>query len=86
MPADNKQGFPDQPEGKGKAVLTTGKADIDRKIDDGIPLRSLTLIEGEHDSGKSVFTQQIIWGAMKQGLSVYLFTTESTSKSFIKQM
>ena len=86
MPADNKQGFPDQPEGTRKAVLTTGKADIDKKIDDGIPLRSLTLIEGEHDSGKSVLTQQIIWGGMKQGLCIDIYSSEITSRNFISQM
>jgi flagellar protein FlaH len=71
---------------KGKAVLTTGKTDIDKKIDDGIPLRSLTLIEGEHDSGKSVLTQQIVWGGMKQGLCVDIFSSEMTSRNFLSQM
>ncbi len=67
-------------------IISTGNSELDKKIADGLPLESLTLIEGENDTGKSVLTQQIIWGAMKQGLSVDLFTTESTSKSFIKQM
>jgi flagellar protein FlaH len=33
-----------------------------------------------------VLTQQIMYGAMRQGLSVDLFTTENTTKSFVKQM
>jgi flagellar protein FlaH len=86
MPPDEKQGFRDQPVGRGKAVLTTGKSEIDKKIDDGIPLRSLTLIEGEHDSGKSVLTQQIMWGGMKQGLCIDLFSSETTLKNFLSQM
>lgn len=86
MPPDEKQGFQDQPRGKGKAVLTTGKSEIDKKIDDGIPLRSLTLIEGEHDSGKSVLTQQIMWGGMKQGLCIDIFSSETTLKNFLSQM
>jgi flagellar protein FlaH len=86
MPPDEKQKLPDRPVGKDKAVLTTGRSEIDKKIDDGIPLHSLTLIEGEHDSGKSVLTQQIIWGGMKQGLCVDLFSSETTSKNFISQM
>ena len=86
MPPDEKQGFQDQPVGKGKAVLTTGKSEIDKKIDDGIPLRSLTLIEGEHDSGKSVLTQQIMWGGMKQGLCIDIFSSETTLKNFLSQM
>jgi Predicted ATPases involved in biogenesis of archaeal flagella len=51
-----------------------------------LPLFSLTLIEGENDTGKSVLTQQILWGAMKQGMNVDLFTTESTTRSFLSQM
>ncbi len=72
--------------GEDRHILSTGNSELDKKIADGLPLESLTLIEGENDTGKSVLTQQIIWGAMKQGFSVDLFTTESTTKSFIKQM
>ena len=72
--------------GEDRKIISTGNSELDKKIADGLPLESLTLIEGENDTGKSVLTQQIIWGAMKQGLSVDLFTTENTSKSFIKQM
>jgi flagellar protein FlaH len=72
--------------GEDRKIISTGNSELDKKIADGLPLESLTLIEGANDTGKSVFTQQIIWGAMKQGLSIDLFTTESTSKSFIKQM
>jgi len=85
MPPD-EQRFSDRTGEKGKAVLRTGKSEIDKKIDDGIPLRSLTLFEGEHDSGKSVLTQQIIWGGMKQGLCIDLFSSETTSKNFLSQM
>lgn len=72
--------------GDDRQIVSTGNSELDKKIADGLPLQSLTLIEGENDTGKSVLTQQIMWGALKQGLSVDLFTTESTSKSFIKQM
>lgn len=72
--------------GDDRQIVSTGNSELDKKIADGLPLQSLTLIEGENDTGKSVLTQQIMWGAMKQGLSVDLFTTESTTKSFIKQM
>jgi flagellar protein FlaH len=71
---------------KDRRTISTGNAELDKKIADGLPFESLTLIEGENDTGKSVITQQIIWGAMKQGLSVDLLTTENTSRSFIKQM
>ncbi|HON82420.1 MAG TPA: ATPase domain-containing protein [Methanoregulaceae archaeon] len=72
--------------GEDKNILSTGNSEIDKKIADGLPLGSLTLIEGENDTGKSVLTQQIIWGAMKQGLNVDIFSTEMTTKSFLSQM
>lgn len=72
--------------GEDKQILSTGNAEIDKKIADGLPLRSLTLIEGENDTGKSVLTEQIMWGAMKQGLNVNLYSTEMTAKSFLSQM
>ncbi|MDK2973910.1 MAG: archaeal flagellar protein FlaH [Methanofollis sp.] len=72
--------------GEGTKILSTGNKELDKKIADGLPLESLTLIEGENDTGKSVLTQQIIWGAMRQGLNADLFTTENTSKSFLVQM
>jgi flagellar protein FlaH len=76
----------DQKEDEAKTVISTGNSELDKKIADGLPLRSLTLIEGENDTGKSILTQQIMYGAMKQGLSVDLFTTENTTRSFVKQM
>jgi len=76
----------DEREDEVKTVISTGNSELDKKIADGLPLQSLTLIEGENDTGKSVLTQQIMYGAMKQGLSVDLFTTENTTKSFVKQM
>lgn len=69
-----------------KRILTTGNAEIDKKIADGLPLGSLILIEGENDTGKSVFTQQIISGSMRNNLRVDLFSTELTTKSFLTQM
>ncbi len=69
-----------------KPILSTGNAEIDKKIADGLPLGSLTLIEGENDTGKSVLTQQFIWGSMHQKLRVDLFSTELTTKSFLTQM
>jgi len=72
--------------GSDRHILSTGNPEIDKKLADGLPLESLTLIEGENDTGKSVMTQQIIWGAMKGGLNVDLYTSENTSKSFLSQM
>jgi archaeal flagellar protein FlaH len=52
----------------------------------GLPSGSLTLIEGGSGSGKSVLSQQLIWGALSDGYRVHLFTSESTVRSLIRQM
>ena len=67
-------------------VVSTGNSEIDKKLGGGIPLGSMTLIEGESDSGKSVLNQQMIWGSLYSAFSVVLYTTENTVKSFIRQM
>ena len=68
------------------ASVSTGQPDLDKKLGGGIPLGSLTLLEGQSDSGKSVVCQQLIWGSLQAGLTAILFTTESTTKSFLRQM
>jgi len=83
---DNKADLGDLIGGDDRKILSTGNVEIDKRLADGLPLESLTLIEGENDTGKSVITQQIIWGAMKNSMSVDLYTSESTTKSFISQM
>ncbi len=82
----NDNGLGDLLGGDDKKILSTGYPEIDKKLADGLPLGSLTLIEGENDSGKSVITQQITWGGLKGSMSVSLYTSENTSKSFLSQM
>jgi archaeal flagellar protein FlaH len=67
-------------------VISTGNSEIDKKLGGGIPLGSMTLVEGESDSGKSVISQQMIWGSLYDGFDVVLYTTENTIKSFNRQM
>lgn len=72
------------PDGAKKAV-TFGSSELDRIVG-GVPIPSLNLIEGENDSGKSVFVQQLASGALAQGFSVRYVTTETTMKSLVQQM
>ena len=67
-------------------AVSTGNSEIDKKMGGGIPIGSMTLVEGESDSGKSVLAQQMVWGSLYDGFSVVLYTTENTVKSFIRQM
>jgi flagellar protein FlaH len=67
-------------------LVTTGNSEIDKKIGGGLPPRSLTLIEGQSDAGKSVLTQQFLWGSLQSGLRITLYTTENTTSSLLRQM
>lgn len=66
--------------------ISTGNLGIDRKLDGGIPVGSLCLLEGTNDSGKSIFIQQIMWGALNQDKRVLTITTEKTLKSLLNNM
>lgn len=76
----------EEEEERKKNIISTGHAEIDKKLGGGIPKGSLVLIEGQSDAGKSVFCQQIIWGSLNNNFKVLLFTTENTVKSLVPQM
>ena len=67
-------------------VRSTGKQEIYPRIADHVPMGSPVLVKDGNEKGKSVLTRQIMYWAMKQVLSVNLFTMEDTTKSFIKQI
>jgi len=69
-----------------KEIITSGNTEIDKKMGGGIPVGSLTLIEGANDTGKSVLTQQLTWGGLQQGFTFAIYTTENTIKSLLRQM
>ncbi|MHC1757315.1 MAG: ATPase domain-containing protein [Methanosarcina sp.] len=66
--------------------ISSGNLEIDRKLEGGVPVGSLCLLEGGNDSGKSIFLQQIMWGALNQDKKVLALTTEKTSKELLNQM
>ncbi len=67
-------------------VISTGSLEIDKKMGGGIPEGSLILIEGSSNAGKSVVTQQLIYGALSSGGRCVLYTTENTPRSLLRQM
>jgi archaeal flagellar protein FlaH len=69
-----------------RSVISTGSGEIDNKMGGGIPLGSLTLIEGSSGSGKSVLVQQMIWGSLADNYNLALFTSENTVSSLVNQM
>ena len=72
--------------GETRRVVATGNPEIDKKIGGGIPEGSLSLIEGQSDSGKSVLLQQLIWGALLDDFRITYYTTENTTRSLLRQM
>jgi flagellar protein FlaH len=66
--------------------ISTGNVELDKKMAGGIPEGSLTLIEGQSEAGKSVLTQQLVWGALRDGRQVAYYTTENTTRSLLRQM
>jgi len=69
-----------------KKTITTGNGEIDKKMGGGIPLGSLSLIEGHSDAGKSVLSQQLCYGGLISEVGVVYYTTENTVKSLLTQM
>ena len=66
--------------------VSTGSPEMDKKLDGGVTLGSLTVIDGQTSSGKSVICQQITHGALSSGVDVAFYTTENTIKSLLTQM
>lgn len=71
-------------ESDNESLLKLSNPELDRKIG-GLPLPSLTLIEGANDSGKTIIAQQITYGALVSNRKV-LYITEDTAKGLITNM
>jgi flagellar protein FlaH len=69
-----------------KLVISAHNMELDSRMGGGIPVGSLVLIEGGSGSGKSVLSQQMIWGALQDSFHVTLFTSENSVKSLVSQM
>lgn len=67
-------------------MISTGNANLDFRLGGGIPRGSLTLIDGQSGAGKSVFTQQLTYGALKYGRRVVVYSNENTKESLLSQM
>ena len=67
-------------------VVRTGLKPLDDILSGGVPLGSLTMIEGTPSAGKSVLCQQITYEALMEGHGVAYFTSEDTAKGLIGQM
>lgn len=59
---------------------------LHRHLAGGIPKGSTLLLEGEYGSGKSIVSQRLAYGFLKNDFSVTYISTELTTKGFIDQM
>jgi len=73
-------------EEQGAKMISTGNHDLDSKMGGGVPVGSMTLIEGDSGAGKSVLSQQMMHGCLLDGWKLTLFTSENSVKSLVKQM
>ena len=75
---------------KGKServrVVSTGNEELDLKLPGGLPYPSLIIIEGDHGTGKSVLVQQFVFGMLREGFKVVVFTTETSIRDYISKM
>ena len=77
----------DDPEDEEQPTLIVmGVMDVDKKLGGGLPLDTITLVEGDPESGKSVVVEQLAYNALKAGLKVVAFLSESTPREFLDQM
>jgi flagellar protein FlaH len=77
---------PEEEQEERQRLITLGVMDIDKRLGGGLPPESLTLVEGDPGSGKSVVIQQLTFGALKEGLRTALFLSESDPRAFLNQM
>ena len=68
------------------AKFSTTKPALDKRIDGGVVVGSLTMIEGQSDVGKSVVAQQICYAGLQSGAGGAYYTTEKTTPGLIAQM
>ncbi|MCH7967177.1 MAG: ATPase [Thaumarchaeota archaeon] len=66
-------------------VISTGNEEIDRQFGGGIPAPSLVFIEGEHGTGKSAISAQIMQGLLDSKKNI-LCVIENTVKQYIQKM
>ncbi|MEM0131331.1 MAG: ATPase domain-containing protein [Saccharolobus sp.] len=66
-------------------IIKTGNEELDRRLT-GIPFPALIILEGDHGTGKSVLSAQIMFGFLISNKKGYVITTEQTSKDYLKKM
>ena len=66
-------------------IISTGNEEIDRQFGGGIPSPSFVFIEGEHGTGKSAISAQLMQGLLTSKKNL-LCVIENTVKQYIQKM
>ena len=69
-----------------RVFISTNNRELDNAFGGGIPVPSLVLLEGNNDAGKTVISQQFLYGAILGEMDATVLTTENTTRSFLSQM
>lgn len=67
-------------------LIAMGVTDVDKRLGGGLPLETITLVEGDPESGKSVVVEQLAYNALRAGLRVVAFLSETKPRQFLDQM
>ncbi|MCD6559940.1 ATPase domain-containing protein [Palaeococcus sp. (in: euryarchaeotes)] len=60
--------------------------ELHRRLGGGIPGGSIVVIEGDRGTGKSIFSQRLLYGFLKNDYSVAYVSSQYTTPEFINQM
>ncbi|NJE29458.1 flagellar accessory protein FlaH [Thermococcus sp. 18S1] len=60
--------------------------ELHRRLGGGIPPGSIVLVEGDRGTGKSIFSQRLLYGFLKNGHSATYVSSQYTTPEFINQM
>ena len=67
-------------------VMKTGVVQVDQAMRGGIPIGTLTLVEGSQSAGKSVLCQHFAYNSLLDGHGVAYFTSEHDAQGLSSQM
>jgi flagellar protein FlaH len=76
----------DEEEEELEKVIAVGVMDMDKRLGGGLPIETITLVEGDPDAGKSALLTQLVHGALNEGYSIAAFLSETTPREFLEQM
>ena len=86
MAAPDEESYEEEAAEEVPTLIAMGVMDIDKKLGGGLPLESITLVEGDPESGKSVVIEQLAFNALREGLKVVAFLSETKPRQFLDQM